>query len=93
MRKRAKVPHSIITSRYQTTVPKAVREKLGVGPGDVLRWEIVGGAVKLTAAKREFLKRRGMIRVGPGSAVEDLAKARQLRGTPALRRRPMRSYW
>jgi AbrB family looped-hinge helix DNA binding protein len=75
------VPKSTITSKHQTTVPKAVREKLGVGPGDVLRWEIVGGTVTLTAAERAFLKRRGMLRVGPGSAVEDVARARSLRGT------------
>jgi bifunctional DNA-binding transcriptional regulator/antitoxin component of YhaV-PrlF toxin-antitoxin module len=75
------MPKSTITSKHQTTVPKAVRLKLGVGPGDVLRWDIVGGAVKLTAADRAFLKRRGMIRTGPGSVVEDVARARRLRGT------------
>jgi bifunctional DNA-binding transcriptional regulator/antitoxin component of YhaV-PrlF toxin-antitoxin module len=74
------VPKSTITSKHQTTVPKAVREKLGVGPGDVLRWDIVGVTVKLTAADRAFLKRRGMIRTGPGSVLEDIARARRLRG-------------
>jgi bifunctional DNA-binding transcriptional regulator/antitoxin component of YhaV-PrlF toxin-antitoxin module len=75
------VPKSTITSKHQTTVPKAVREKLRVGPGDVLRWEIVAGTVRLTAADRAFMKRRGMIAVGPGSSVEDVARARALRGT------------
>jgi AbrB family looped-hinge helix DNA binding protein len=75
------VPQSTITSKHQTTVPKMVREKLGVGPGDVLLWEIVGGAVRLTVADRAFLQRRGMIAVGPGSAVADVARARALRGT------------
>ena len=74
------MPRSTITSKHQTTVPKAVRERLKLGPGDVLRWEIVGGAVRLTAADRAFLKRRGTVRVGPGSAVEDVVKARTLRG-------------
>lgn len=75
------MPKSTITSKHQTTVPKAVREKLRVGPGDVLRWDIVGGTVRLTAADRAFLKRRGTIKVGPGSAVADVERARALRGT------------
>jgi AbrB family looped-hinge helix DNA binding protein len=81
LRKEVEVPKSTITSKHQTTVPKAVRERLGVGPGDVLRWEIVGGTVELTAADRAFLKRCGMIRTGPGSVVEDVKRARRLRGT------------
>ncbi|HVT57018.1 MAG TPA: AbrB/MazE/SpoVT family DNA-binding domain-containing protein [Thermoanaerobaculia bacterium] len=75
------MPKSKITSKHQTTVPKEVRDQLRVGPGDVLRWEIVGGIVRLTAGERAFLKRRGSIRVGPGSVLEDIAKARALRGT------------
>jgi bifunctional DNA-binding transcriptional regulator/antitoxin component of YhaV-PrlF toxin-antitoxin module len=72
---------STITSKHQTTVPKEIREQLKVGPGDVLRWEIVGGMVRLTAGERAFLKRRGSIRVGSGSVLKDIAKARTLRGT------------
>lgn len=74
------MPKSTITSKHQTTVPKAVRAVLGVGPGDALRWEILGGYVRLTAADRAFLKRRGSVKVGPGSVVEDVTKARALRG-------------
>lgn len=36
---------STITSKGQTTVPRQVREHLGVGPGDTLAWDTVGGAV------------------------------------------------
>ena len=75
------MPRSTITSKHQTTVPKAVREKLGLGPGDVLSWDIVGGTVRLAAADRAFLKRRGTVGVGPGSTVEDVVRARALRGT------------
>jgi bifunctional DNA-binding transcriptional regulator/antitoxin component of YhaV-PrlF toxin-antitoxin module len=74
------MPKSKITSKHQTTVPKEIRDQLKVGPGDVLRWEIVGGAVRLTAGERAFLKRRGSIKVGPGSVLEDITKARALRG-------------
>jgi bifunctional DNA-binding transcriptional regulator/antitoxin component of YhaV-PrlF toxin-antitoxin module len=75
------VPNSKITSKHQTTVPREIRDQLRVGPGDVLHWEIVGGSVRLSAGERAFLKRRGSVRVGPGSISEDIAKARALRGS------------
>jgi AbrB family looped-hinge helix DNA binding protein len=74
---------STITVKYQTTVPKEVREKLGVGPQDALQWEVMDGYVRVSASDRGFLKRRGSIRVGPGSTVEDVRRARSLRGTEA----------
>lgn len=71
---------STITSKYQTTVPREVRETLGVGSGDILRWEVVGDHVRVTAADTAFLRRRGSIHVGPGSSVDDVRRARELRG-------------
>ena len=44
--------HSRITAKSQTTIPRAVREALGVGPGDELAYEIRDGEVKLVAATR-----------------------------------------
>jgi AbrB family looped-hinge helix DNA binding protein len=41
---------SRITSKAQTTVPKAVREALGAGPGDALAYRVEGGKVLLTKA-------------------------------------------
>ena len=67
---------SIITVKYQTTVPKEVREKLGVGPSDVLNWEVAGDHARVTVADPEFLKLRGSIKVGPGDPVEDVRRAR-----------------
>lgn len=72
---------SSITSKYQTTIPREIREKLRVGPGDVLQWEILGNQVRVAAAGAAFLDRRGSIRVGTGSVVEDVYRARALRGT------------
>ena len=46
---------SKITSKAQTTVPKEVREALGVKPGDLLVYRIKGG--KVTVAKGEPLDR------------------------------------
>lgn len=71
---------STITSKGQTTVPRQVREHLGIGPGDVLAWETVGGAVHVTVADRAFLSRRGSISVGPGSVTDDVRTSRRRRG-------------
>jgi bifunctional DNA-binding transcriptional regulator/antitoxin component of YhaV-PrlF toxin-antitoxin module len=71
---------STITVKYQTTVPKEVRRKLGVGPSDVLQWELVGDHVRVTAATPAFLQREGSIKVGPGDPVEDVRRARELIG-------------
>jgi antitoxin PrlF len=46
------VIHSRITSKAQTTIPRAVREALGIAPGDDLVWEIDGDRVVLSRAVR-----------------------------------------
>ena len=68
---------STITVKYQTTVPKEVREKLKVGPSDVLQWEVAGDHIRVTASSRAFLDLRGSIKVGPGDPVEDVRRARE----------------
>ncbi len=75
---------STITVKYQTTVPKEVRLKLGVGPSDVLQWEWVDNHVRVTAARPAFLQREGSIKVGPGDPVEDVRRARELMGSKGL---------
>ena len=37
-------------SNYLTTVPKAVREQLGLGPADRLRWNVEGGYARVSKA-------------------------------------------
>jgi antitoxin PrlF len=75
------VPKSTVTVKYQTTVPKQVREKLGVGPGDMLQWDLTGDHVRVTASSRAFLELRGSFKVGPGDPVEDVRKAHERMGT------------
>jgi bifunctional DNA-binding transcriptional regulator/antitoxin component of YhaV-PrlF toxin-antitoxin module len=71
---------SRLDKKYQTTVPREVRDELGLGPGDVLLWEVIGGVARVRPATRAFLARRGSIRVGPGSTVDDVRRARRHRG-------------
>jgi len=71
---------STITSKGQTTVPREIRERLGISSGDMLEWETVGPVLRVTVADRAFLRRRGSISVGPGSPVDDVREARKQRG-------------
>ena len=38
---------SLITSKYQTTIPKAIRENLGLSVKDALEWKLEKGKVTL----------------------------------------------
>ncbi|HXO30627.1 MAG TPA: AbrB/MazE/SpoVT family DNA-binding domain-containing protein [Thermoanaerobaculia bacterium] len=71
---------STITVKHQTTVPKEIRQKLRVGPGDVLQWEVVGDHVRVTTATPAFMALQGAFKVGPGDPVEDVRRARELMG-------------
>ena len=42
--------HSRLTSKSQTTIPKRVRERLRLKPGDLVKYEIEGGRVVLSKA-------------------------------------------
>lgn len=76
---------SKITGKYQTTIPKQVRQELDLRPGDVLRWEVTDGGARVVPTRRGFLERRGSIAVGPGSAVDDVRRARAQRGKEGTR--------
>jgi antitoxin PrlF len=41
-----------LTSKGQVTVPKEVRQKLHLEPGDVLAYEVEGDAVKVSKVQR-----------------------------------------
>lgn len=43
-----------LTTKYQTTVPAEVREKLQLGKGDMVEFLIEGRAVRLRKAKRRL---------------------------------------
>ena len=43
---------STITSKYQTTIPKAIRINLGLSIKDALEWKVENGKVILYPAKR-----------------------------------------
>jgi bifunctional DNA-binding transcriptional regulator/antitoxin component of YhaV-PrlF toxin-antitoxin module len=74
------MPRSRLTSKFQTTVPKDVRQALGAAPADVLDWDVREGEVAVTVARPAFLSLRGTIATGRGNAVRDVRLARKQRG-------------
>jgi AbrB family looped-hinge helix DNA binding protein len=71
---------STVTSKGQTTIPRTVREELGIHAGDVLEWDVQQERVRIRLVGHGFINRRGMIRTGPGSVVDDIKQARRRRG-------------
>ena len=67
---------SKITSKYQTTVPKRVRDKLKLHVADSLEWKIEDDKVVVFPAGKEFLKYHSIIKIGTGSIKADIEKAK-----------------
>jgi len=61
------VKKATITSKGQLTIPKQVRERLGLKPGDRLGFDLDGNAIRLRVEKRRTLEElRGSLPVGRG---------------------------
>lgn len=70
---------STITSKYQTTIPKAIREQLGLTVKDTLEWKVEKGKITVCSAKKNFLKYRNAVKTGGGDIAADIETARKLR--------------
>ncbi len=70
---------SVITSKFQTTIPKKVRETLKLSVHDAVEWRIKGGVAVVSPAQRDFLSCRGCIKTGRGNIADDIAQARLVR--------------
>lgn len=72
-----------ITSKGQVTIPKAVRQALGIKDGDSLLFEVEGEDVRVRAARRpvSFADYAGAWREGEGMNWDDVNDyVRDLRG-------------
>ncbi len=66
---------STITSKGQTTLPKPVRDALGVGPGDRVRYIIIDDEVRIIPM-RPIARLFGMLKYeGPPKTLEDMERA------------------
>lgn len=68
--------NSTVTVKYQTTVPKVVREALGISINDVIEWTVEKGRAVVRPVHSDFLKFRGFVKVEPGDIQADIEAAR-----------------
>jgi AbrB family looped-hinge helix DNA binding protein len=71
--------NSTVTVKYQTTIPKAVREQLGISINDALEWIVDKGRVIVHPVHNNFLRLRGSVKTGSGDVAADIQMARKLR--------------
>ncbi len=70
---------STITSKFQTTIPKAIREDLNLSVSDIIEWKVERGKVFVSPVHKEFLKYRNTIKTGSGDISEDIRLTRERR--------------
>ena len=70
---------SVITSKFQTTIPKDVRERLKLSIHDTLEWKIDRGKIVVLPVQKKFLDYRNKIKTGPGKIEDDIKQARKQR--------------
>jgi AbrB family looped-hinge helix DNA binding protein len=71
--------NSTVTAKYQTTIPKAVREKLGIAINDSLEWIVENGQVVVRPIHNDFLRYRASVKTGEGDIAADIQKGRKRR--------------
>lgn len=70
---------TVITSKFQTTIPKKIREELKLLVNDSLEWQVEGGKIILAPLHKGFLLRKNSIKTGPGDIDRDIARAKKIR--------------
>lgn len=77
------MPHSTLTVKGQVTLPKPIREKLGVGPGDRVDFRATKeGEVVVEAATRDLRHLRGILKApGAGVTVEQMNETIRAEGS------------
>ena len=70
---------SVVTSKYQTTIPKSIRSQLQLSVSDTLEWKIENGKAVVLPVRRNFLEYRNAVKVGNGDIVSDIDLARKER--------------
>ena len=70
---------SVITSKFQTTIPKKIREQLNLSIHGSLDWQVEKGHIVVTSITAHFLDLQNSIKIGPGNIKKDIQLARQIR--------------
>ncbi len=70
---------SVVTSKYQTTIPKNIRSQLKLSVSDTLEWKVEDGKAIVLPVHRRFLEYRNTVKIGEGDIAEDIDFARKER--------------
>ena len=70
---------SVITAKFQTTIPKTVRKNLKLSTSDALEWRVEKGKVIVTPVQSNFLRYKNAIKTGKGDIAADIQKAKTAR--------------
>jgi len=63
---------SRVGKRYQTTIPKAVREELGISINDTLEWIVENGQFVVRTRHSNFLRYQSRVKTGGGDIAADI---------------------
>jgi AbrB family looped-hinge helix DNA binding protein len=70
---------SRITSKYQITIPKEIRDRLNLSISDSIEWKIEKNKIFVEPVNKPFLKYKGSIKTKPGNIKEDILRSRRMR--------------
>lgn len=70
---------SAVTSKFQTTIPKKIRESLKLSINDTLEWKFEDGKITVYPVQKNFLRYQNFISTGPGDIEKDLENAKTAR--------------
>ena len=66
---------SKITSKYQITIPKEIRESLHLVEADLVQWKIDKNGIHLESIQKPFLKHKGTLDIKSKDVKADIRKA------------------
>lgn len=69
---------SKITSKFQITIPREIRDRLNLSVSDSIEWIIEKNRILVEPVNRPFLKYKGSIKIAAGNIKEDILKARKM---------------
>jgi len=69
---------SKITSKFQITIPREIRDRLNLSVSDSIEWKIEKNRILVEPVNRPFLKHKGSIKIAAGNIKEDILKARRM---------------
>ena len=67
-----------ITDKYQITIPKEIRKKMGLSRDDSIEWAIENEKITITPVCKTFYQFKGYLKVGKGDIEHDISQAQRI---------------